>query len=483
MDSKSNLFILTGAGFSAPYLKSEGERLTTGFLTQLITQPKTCNFWIQKVYPNESITKFQHIFETARKIHQILISAHQEKKLEAEPNFEHIIYLLELLCNYTDQQSFNKRFKKEDVSDFENQHLVDHAIMDTYYGTGTLYDAPVEGDFTSYRFFLNMAITKISDEFSGIQLRVHDVFWLKEFILDVVYEFLPTKNDILLLSNFFHTLLQKKYLQYFSLNYDRLFVETLSHINQNISPIQFFSTFNTGSAEGDIGVIEAKNIFRLIDFTEQRLPNQFPRKNSLFFLHGSVFYSKGLGTFMINLNDRIPNVRNIHFQDTVFNQIRDSQINQDGSFRFNNSMITGMNKDTKFNEEPYSSIFAKCRLDFFNAEEAWVVGYSFIDKHINSILKCLPYKLKKLRIVDYIPYNPNEHIYEQARPFLDKVLNVFKGSFLHKHRHPKFSDFSSRQPVENNVWYYKWDETEVEIDLNGVGNFLERVQKEWEAGK
>ena len=62
---------------------------------------------------------------------------------------------------------------------------------------------------------------------------------------------------------------------------------------------------------------------------------------------------------MINLEKRIPNIGNIHAIDTIFNQINDRQVNQDGSFRFNNSMITGMNKDTKLNEEPYTSMFAK----------------------------------------------------------------------------------------------------------------------------
>ncbi len=48
MYKKENLFILTGAGFSAPYLEDEDEKLTTIFLTKLITDPAVFSNWYDK---------------------------------------------------------------------------------------------------------------------------------------------------------------------------------------------------------------------------------------------------------------------------------------------------------------------------------------------------------------------------------------------------------------------------------------------------
>lgn len=362
-----NLLILTGAGFSSPYMKYGKYFLNTAFLTQLITNDDLIEEFYVKMYSSNAPRFLLKVKEFNKK----LLSAYQLKHLDLNVNFEHLLYQIELFINHKDSFTTNLIFETQ-------------------------------------------------SEFSLFEFDYEDYISLCEFLLDVISLFKPEQIDLVNLAQYFHSLYTNYTVKYYSLNYDSLIVDILNYIHANIKEISLMCDFNTGSVNSNWGTIDFKSTFNM------PYVNGIDRKHSMFFLHGSVYYMPTVyGTVGINhFEERklIPPL-NRFVRKSV---IKEHQTMIDtGGFNFNRSLITGFNKSIKITSEPYKTIFKKFNFDFAEADELLIIGYSFSDTHVNSILSGQRNLLKKITIVDYLPDDFSKEKYCDKLNLYTKAIQPF----------------------------------------------------------
>ena len=198
----------------------------------------------------------------------------------------------------------------------------------------------------------------------------------------------------------------------------------------------------------------------------------------MFYLHGSVFYTDSWDTKIISFEDRkliSPSSRNL--MHSLGMPKPNNHINTDGGYKFDQSFITGLNKNIKLTEEPYASIYAKFRIDLYNADKLLIFGYSFNDEHINAIIASSPPNLKKITIIDFI--NNDINIRNNYHRFLNNVLISVK-PFGHGQEVELWNMVGlneSRIEVNKNYIYEEDhpDYWEIGYDLHGTIDYLTRM--------
>lgn len=461
---KPNKFILTAAGFSIPFMEFEGKALSTNFLTQLICDKELMTDFVKKLYPPNLHDDFMKVQEITEELNKMLIQDYEKGLIKNYPNFEHIIYLLEILSNFLDKTTFSKSYnsfnESKEVPDLE---IVNKIILQ---GLGINNEADnyeLAGSYKFRRKTILRNILDVSNEIKDFQIKYKHVYYLKEFILDVVNLFKVKEIHKELLETYFIKILKGYNTKYYTLNYDSLIIEVLESLSQK-KIIDFCNDFHTGSQVSTTGEINSAGIFKNL-FKDRY-------KHSLFYLHGSIFYSRILEGFNVNFDtNRNTSHPLVSYQSLLMDQQNYSLINNDGGFRFNTSMITGMNKESKLSQEPYSSIFNKCRLDFIQAESIDIFGYSFGDGHVNSILKSLTNNHKEMNIIDYIESDRNEEP-PKSKSFRNEIIQLFKSSCLHKATLEKEMFDKNEKFIKDNCWNYRFDETKTKLYLNGTIEYI-----------
>jgi SIR2-like domain len=432
MNRKQNTLILTGAGFSSPIMKYEDYSLNSTFLTKLLCDNGFMKNLYNDLYDSAPPTNFTSISELANKLLVDLQENHATENSSFDPNFEQIFFLIEYIINFSIGKKSN-----------ENS------------------------------FILN-TICDLKNQYSDYDISNADLYSFQEFMLDVISLFKASQEHLSLMSNYFLKILNDSYLQYYTLNYDSLIVDTLSNINDQHRDLEITKRFNLGCTYGASGgAIYAKDIFHTNPIFKDR-------KNSMFYLHGSVFYKDYLDTKIISFEERkliSPKSRNL--MHIMGMPEPDTHLNTDGGFKFDQSFITGLNKNVKLTEEPYASIYAKFRIDLYNADKLIVFGYSFNDEHINAILSSNPPNLKKITVIDFISKDSN--IRNNYFVFLNKVLSSLK-PFGHNQKIELWNMVGlgdSRIEINRNRRYETNhpDYWEIEYDLNGTLEHLNRMTK------
>ncbi len=464
MTEKRNKFILTGAGFSIPFMEFEDYTLNTGFLTDLITDEKTYKYFISKIYGEGIKSEYLELIEITKNIYDSLVVRYNENKSLDYPNFESVIYLCETISNYTDSTTFSKDYSSDNkiVLDTKFVELLTHKrifdidddILDKHES-----NAP-------YKFKRNLILKialELNEEFKIPKLKFRHVFFLKELILDTINLFTVKSAKKELLKNYFRKLFQEYNLKYYSLNYDSLIIDILTELYKE-NDIKF-DELNTGSRFSDYGEIKGSNIFK----------NRLKKPHSLFFLHGSIFYNKISKNFTLDFGrKRKPNRGNKKYNLLLQGQQDEYHINPDGSFRYNLSMITGMNKETKLSHEPYSGMFAKCKLDFHDSDEVAILGYSFSDSHINSIIKNITEKHSRFDVVDFKP-KPKENkngFGNHTKEFRLKFHKLMKDSCSNPPTDENKNKKNSH--ILTNSWMYQLDKTSSVLYFNGVEEYIKK---------
>jgi hypothetical protein len=430
--NKRNTMVLTGAGFSSPIMRYKNYSLNSDFLAKLLCDADFITEIHNEIYNSSPSNNLLVLSELANKLFNNLKTINKNNQSGVEPNFEQVFYLIENIINISSRKQ---------------------SACDT---------------------FMLSQIFDLKNEYSDYIIDPIDLYSFQEFMLDVISLFKAPEEYLALLSDYFMQLMDKDYLQYYTLNYDSLIVDILANINKNYKDLEITKNFNLGCLYGASGGgILAKDIFH----TNPVFGN---RKNSMFYLHGSVYYTDSWDTKIISFEDRkliSPKSRNLmHIMGMPH---PNTHINSDGGYKFDQSFITGLNKNIKLTEEPYASIYAKFRIDLYNAESLIIIGYSFNDEHINAIIASSPPKLKKITIIDFIR-NDND-IRKNYHKFLNKVVTAIK-PFGHNQEIELWNMVGlneSRIEINKNHIYDENhpDYWEIEYDLNGTIDYLKRMTK------
>lgn len=383
---KKNVLFLTGAGFSTAFLKYDKYVLNSKFLTDLLCDKKVMEEFYRILYDDSPSFAFYNISELSELLISDLERNHLEDKLLLSPNFEQVFFLLESLINFSPDSELKK------ANDGLNNYRRDYILS---------------------------LICTPKPEYYDYIIRVGDLYAFQEFMLDAISLFKVSDDDLELLSKYFYSIIDKHYLKYYTLNYDSLILDILANINKTITDLEITRTFNLGCTYGASGgPIYAKDIFNTNAVFADR-------KNSLFYLHGSVYYQDYIDTKIIKFENRKPiSPKSRNLMNILGMPEPRINANLDGGYRFNQSFITGLNKNIKLTEEPYSSIYTKFRTDLHETEELVIIGYSFNDDHINAILSSTPPKLKKITVVDY--FSDSDDIRTKYYNFLNKFISSIK---------------------------------------------------------
>ncbi len=431
-DNKLNTLVLTGAGFSSPIMKYKKYSLNSVFLTRLLCDVDFMKELHKEIYDSLPSENFIVICELANKLLKDLKKKQTKENASIEPNFEQVFYLIENVINFSSSETSIKN-----------------------------------------SFILNI-LCDLKNTYSDYAITPMELYSFQEFMLDVISKFKASEENLSLLSRFFLNVMEKSYLQYYTLNYDSLIVDVLADINNNYKNLEITKNFNLGCTYGTSGGgILAKDIFHTNPIFKDR-------KNSMFYLHGSVFYLDSWDTKIISFENRkliSPSSRNL--MHALGMPKPRTHINTDGGYKFDQSFITGLNKNIKLTEEPYVSIYAKFRIDLYKADKLIIFGYSFNDEHINAIIASSPPNLKKITIIDFI--NNDRNTRNNYHQFLNKVLVSIK-PFGHNQKIELWNMVGlneSRIEINKNHIYDEehpnyW---ETEYDLNGTIEYLKRKIK------
>lgn len=460
-NNKPNRFMLIAAGFSVPFMEFKEYALSTQFLTDLITKRNLFDNFIKEIYGDPPVA-VENLFNVTLKIYNQLIEDYENKLLSRVPNFEHIIYLLETLCNHTDKDSYTIDYSKDRMVSFLLSAKPDL----------------IRKDLTS-------VVLKTNEDFDT-DLTFDEVFFLKEFILDVVALFKIKKDKKSVLINYFGKMLKDNNLKIYNLNYDSLLIEVLEELNNEYDE-NIYRQIQTGTQIGIDGEITTAAIF-----------NNLINKNkphALFFLHGSIYQSSiGDKVHVDYENERHNNiygVKNMHRFNDKGNIQNFSDI---GKLNFNQNFIIGLDKDQQLSLEPYSTIFNKCRIDYHSANIVDILGYSFGDQHINSILKNLTPGHKEFNVVDYSKLSNTEEIFNRTQKFRQNFLKMVSKSFNSQiiilydpddHLRRNLNE-DSIELIDNNIWNYVISPatrigsdtpTKVQFNFNGIENHINQFLK------
>lgn len=351
METSKDIFLLTGAGFSTSYLNYNNQELTTKYITSLVMDKKKLEVIYKDLLDKKLIDasckeKLFQIPEMALEIKKLLLS----KTPDADPNFEHFIYGLEMVCKH---QERSKTYIKKHSNSF---------VGDKW-----------QLEISLFKFKKKINITR------------EHIYILKEFILRTVQLFLNELNlddsDIKRLTQFIKKIKAENQINHYSLNYDCLFDKCFES-DQN--PIK--KTYLSG-----ISIFET----------------QFPTH----YLHGSVLYENEGKDFLINPSSSVTQkeIEPLTIYSSYENDF------------FLHRMITGLSKETKLLDFPYDALYQKMILDFHSSKELWIIGYSFSDSHINSVLRqALPFK-NKVILVDNINEKENVRIFLCSK-FIERIF-------------------------------------------------------------
>lgn len=241
------------------------------------------------------------------------------------------------------------------------------------YALELICDTTKEQDSKLYRHLEHQISAAVL--ISEFKINHYDVRALNSFILDVVALFRrddEVKNERTLCSiKEFKKALNEFDAHHFTLNYDTCFYD-LPLLCKTDNPTEF--------CEDDY--LNIKNHH----------------------LHGSVlFYIKGAGLAMNRFSDSA----SYHRKSGL------NYVNMDSTKSFFNhqwspkdqaywlSSIIGLNKSTKLLNPVYASMWQQFIHKFFETNKLIIIGYSFNDAHINSVLQNAQESLKTIDIVDH----------------------------------------------------------------------------------
>ncbi len=186
MEKKEKLLILTGAGFSMPFLKINKTLLSTDFLTEATSDEKVARELMSNLlkYTPGRIEKVLNAISSAN---SILKNVHFEEKL----CFEEKLYELELISELIESYPINSITE----TTVQNRHV----------------------------YLKRKIYSSLLSKSENVLISTKQLDYIKNYLLDLVGKFESTPEDLSRLGQWM-SILQNKYdVNYFTLNYDNLF--------------------------------------------------------------------------------------------------------------------------------------------------------------------------------------------------------------------------------------------------------------------
>lgn len=361
--------IIAGAGAVIPW-----GAMTTNKLTNLLK--------LDTVFINDKGERIgQYLFDLLK----------QNSQTKNEPNFETILNFIEAIYQF---KSNKKKLISEKYSLRSSFQITDFCHLDEEIISKLFSfeekNPHIKKELYDLVYLLNTAIgqnRKIHGYLFYMELYTHFVFLIIEKIK--AYDKKSNLDNYFKLNErfngFFSRLKQNSGLiRYYTLNYDLL-------------PFKIFNGFFDGY--NNIGEIDIEGIVK----------GKF--KDVYYNLHGSIMMDfNGHKTGYINSSSTPSTFEN--------NQLIPSPI------------ITGYNKLDRLFEKSYFHFYNKLIYDCYNADNIYIIGYSFGDKHINAAINAaMQIGKTKITIIDKIDIN-NENSrrgfmnnYKRLAPTQDYSIN------------------------------------------------------------
>ncbi len=357
MTENKKLFLLTGAGFSSGFLKYKGEHLTTKLLTNILLDESKMSAYYQDIEAVQLLPNYW--------------------------NKEYTKYLFEIpeYCN----QIKNLLEEKFDNPNPNYEHLIYALEKITEYNQRSIeYLQKHYNGFVGEEWQIENIIFSLD---VNINITRKHIYAAKDFILSVICLFMNEvgsgHDGLKLISTFVSHLYGKKdappefkKISHYTLNYDNLFQLANPDWQKMIYKISY------------LGIHQ----------------EDWP----VYYLHGSILFTTNQ---LFNLWAEV--TYNDALRKTEYSEIYSPRSEDYYAHR----MITGLGKERKILDFPYDHLYNKMIIDFHSSEEVWIIGYSFSDPHINSILRQGLPRIKKIVIVDKAE-NANTYIPQLMRKLL-----------------------------------------------------------------
>ena len=392
------LALIIGAGASIPFAPS----LTSSFLTKELRRWDNWKGIISRVPLAINVSR-SDIRHTVRRI------LSQTRK---ETNFEHIIEIIDKICGY---YANNKKslFNKE-------VNIIRRSNKDK------------GGSRNCYAIIPFLAREIISDAISSSLKNGLDSELLTkqgEFI-----KFLVSKSNNVSIISF---------------NYDYVLDRTLNAINSKDYPSPSFCNGFTKEAS---------------DGNELDLGKLTKASNSIVFLHGSILFNYKYNGRRLIYNssydeaeaDRWRSLKEIY-------PPKQTSVGQHGvnTIDFNTFIVSGQTKETTMKNAPFNRFYQKAVDDIYKSDAIVIIGYSFHDDHINSVLSYYTETRKdhKVIVVDK-QQEINDAVDGPLSPLMDVLSTNIqvngnsdkKGSFRFNNYDQLIKDKEGW--ISENVYYY-----------------------------
>lgn len=305
------------------------------------------------------------------------------KKIVENSVLEKIIDLLD--------KTYDKKYNFETII-AAVEYLLDYAIATQTQGYITVNNTNI------VRVLFKSVTKKIDSE------KIWDVY--KDLINMVIVEIAKYESEInpsnKLLSDYLSRCQDSYKLKIYTLNYDRLIPNVMENVNDGTVKVEI-------------------NKYRLFNY---KLKSFISDNFTHFNLHGSIY-----------LKQEMP--RGFYYsvvQSSCPKYLKDALVQEGGSpndKKIFSPIITGYSKSQRIMSEPFNFGFAAFSGDCDDCDHMVIVGYSFSDPHINSIIKSfIVEKNKKITIVDYSKENNYSEIENKlASIFISNPLVLEKTDY------------------------------------------------------
>jgi hypothetical protein len=358
MGDKRITFIL-GAGASIPFLHNGGDCLSTEYLTEQIANR---DIWTEIYdefkrsipadrYPEEnfnvSIDDILQVIEKLKSINEFKIPQSIQEASDSSLSstlpdlygigkitFEHILYLLDKVCN----------------SLHDRKYSVDNILFDMWGNNDEQKDRLCSKKGWNYVPFLCREV-------------------LIRAIIDI-WEACPQEQAIEKNRQFFTGMLEKfKFVSIYSLNYDPLLYESLRQIKVKDNIHEVDRIFETGFSEGEL-------------FN----PKEFYLNNNVAaFFHGHVGFVPGIGKDFMYFEETYRSSQEKRLKKVACGKAGYKKKGPKGTL-YNIHIISGLEKQESLYENLYAFYSERFREDVEKSEYIVFIGSSLGDPHITRVV-------------------------------------------------------------------------------------------------
>lgn len=245
-----------------------------------------------------------------------------------------------------------------------------------------------------------------------------------------------------------------------SFNYDDILDRTLKAINSEDYPSPYFCNGFTKETS---------------DSYEMDLEKLTESPYSIVFLHGSILFSYKRNGRLIYKDSRYGAEvdRWLSLMERYYP--KQTSVGQQGvnTIDFNTFIVSGQTKETTMKNAPFNRFYQKAVDDIYKSDAIIIIGYSFHDDHINSVLSYYTETRKDYKIIVVDKQEINDAIYGPLNPFMDALSkNIQINSDSDKKVTFRFNNYDQLVKDKNS-----WISEKVYYYAKGYDEFLKEYEQ------